>query len=92
MGNGNVVFLITQWQGPKTIPFQLPTWSRELCDNPPKHHSANIHQHVCPYYVHMNNSPTVLPQAAKPSSWRGCAETLADLYNGKIPLARVNAF
>jgi hypothetical protein len=26
-----------------------------------KHHSANINQHVCPYYVHMNNSPTVLP-------------------------------
>ncbi len=40
----------------------------------------------------MNNSPTVLPQAAKPSSQRGCAKTLADLYKGKLPLARVNAF
>jgi hypothetical protein len=40
----------------------------------------------------MNNSPTVLPQAAKPSSWQGCADTLADPYKGKIPLARVNAF
>jgi hypothetical protein len=40
----------------------------------------------------MNNSPTVLSQAAKPSSWQGCAETLADPYKGKIPLARVNAF
>ena len=39
----------------------------------------------------MNNSPTVLPQAAKPSSWRGCTETVADPYKGKIPLARVNA-
>ena len=26
-----------------------------------KHHSADIHQHTCPFYVHMNNSPTVLP-------------------------------
>jgi hypothetical protein len=40
----------------------------------------------------MNNSPTVLPQAAKPSSWQGCAETLAKPYKAKIPLARVNAF
>ncbi len=55
-----------------------------LGDYPSKHHSADIHQHVRPYYVHMNNSPTVLPRAAKPSSWRGCAETLADPYKGKI--------
>jgi hypothetical protein len=40
----------------------------------------------------MNNSPTVLPQAAKPRSWQGCAETLADPYKGEIPSARVNAF
>jgi hypothetical protein len=32
-----------------------------LDDYPSKHHSASVHQHVCPYYVHMNNSPTVLP-------------------------------
>ena len=37
----------------------------------------------------MNNSPTVLPRAAKPSSWQGCAETLADPYKGKTPLPRV---
>ncbi len=63
-----------------------------LGDYPSKYHSADIHQYVCPYYVHMNNSPTVLPQAAKPNSWQGCAETVADPYKGKIPLARVNAF
>ncbi len=39
-----------------------------LGDYPSKHHSGEIHQHVRPYYVHMNNSPTVLPQAAKPST------------------------
>jgi hypothetical protein len=37
----------------------------------------------------MDNSPTVLPRAAKPSSRRGCAETLADPYRGKTPLPRV---
>ncbi len=91
-GNRNAVFLVTQLQSPKTISFLLPTWSRELRHYPSKHHSADIHHHVHPYYVHMNNSPTVLPQAAKPSSWWGCAETLADPYKGKISLTRVDAF
>ncbi len=40
----------------------------------------------------MNNSPTVLPRAAKSSSRREFAETLADPYKGKIPLPRVNSF
>jgi hypothetical protein len=63
-----------------------------LGDYPSKHCSADIHQHVRPYYVHMNYSPTVLPRAAKPSSWQECAETLADPYKAKIPLPRVNSF
>jgi hypothetical protein len=69
--------------------FYYQPGQENLGDYPSKHHSADIHQHVRPYYVHMNNSPTVLPQAAKPSSWRGCAETLADPYKGKTPLPRV---
>jgi hypothetical protein len=34
-----------------------------LGDYPSKHHTADIHQHICLYYVHMHNSPTFLPQA-----------------------------
>jgi hypothetical protein len=37
----------------------------------------------------MHNSPTFLPPAAKPSSWQGCFETLADPYKGRIPLHSV---
>jgi hypothetical protein len=40
-------------------------------------------------YVHMDSSPTSLPRAAKPSNWRGCAETLGDPYKGKTPLPSV---
>ncbi len=73
--------------------YYQPAGQENLGDYPSKHHSGDVHQHVRPYYVHMNNSPTVLPRAAKPSSWRGCAETLADpAYKGKIPLPRVNSF
>jgi hypothetical protein len=34
-------------------------------------------------------SLTLLPHAAKPSSWQGCVETLADPYKGRIPLPSV---
>ncbi len=47
---------------------------------------------IRPYYVHMHNSPTFLPWAAKPSSWQGCVETLADPYKGRIPLPSVPTY
>jgi hypothetical protein len=37
----------------------------------------------------MDSSPTSLPRAAKPSTRRGCAETLGDPYKGRIPLPSV---
>jgi hypothetical protein len=73
----------------KLFRFYYQPGQENLGDYPSKHHSADIHQHVRPYYVHMDSSPTVLPRAAKPSSRRGCAETLADPYKGKTPLPRV---
>ncbi len=60
-----------------------------LGNHPSKHHSADIHQHVCPYFVNMDSSPTFLPWAAKPSSRQGCVKTLADPYKGRIPLTSV---
>jgi hypothetical protein len=73
----------------KLFRFYYQPGQENLGNYPSKHHSADIHQHLRPYYVHMNNSPTVLPRAAKPSSQQGCAETLADSYKGKTPLPRV---
>ena len=73
----------------KLFSFYYQPCQENFGDYPSKHHPADIHQHVRPYYAHMNNSPTVLPRAAKPSSWQGCAETLADPYKGKTPLPRV---
>jgi hypothetical protein len=34
---------------------------KNLGNYPSKHHTAAIYQHVKPYYVHMKNSPTLLP-------------------------------
>ncbi len=69
--------------------FYYQPGQENLGDYPSTHHSSDIHQHVCPYYVHVHNSPTFLPQAEKPSPWRGCVETLADPYKGRIPLHSV---
>jgi hypothetical protein len=41
---------------------------KNLGNYPSKHHTAHMHQHVRPYYVHMNSSLTLLPRAMKPSS------------------------
>jgi hypothetical protein len=62
-----------------------------LGDYPSKHHTADIHQHVRPYYVHMDNSPTLLPRAMKPSTRRGCAEILGNPYSKKSPLPSIDA-
>ena len=62
-----------------------------LGDYPSKHHTADIHQHVRPYYVHMDNSPTLLPRAMKPSTRQGCAEILGDPYSKKSPLPSIDA-
>jgi len=51
--------------------------------------STDIHQHIRPNYVHMDNSPTLLPRAMKPSTHRGCAEILGDPYSKKSPLPSI---
>ncbi len=73
----------------KIFQFHYQPGQENLGDYPSKHHSADIHQHVRPYYVQMNNSPTILPRAARPSSWQGCVETLGDPYRSKTPLPSV---
>jgi hypothetical protein len=65
---------------------------KNLGNYPSKHHTADIHQHVRPYYVHMNNSPTLLPRAMKSSTCRGCAEILGDPYSKRSPLPSIGNF
>jgi hypothetical protein len=72
--------------------FNYQSGFKNLGNYPSKHHTANIHQHVRPYYVHMNNSPTLLPSAMKPSTCRGCAEILGDPYSMKSPLPSICNF
>jgi hypothetical protein len=60
-----------------------------LGNYPSKHHTADIHKHVRPYYVHTIKSPALLPWALKPSIQRACAEILGDPYAKKSPLPHI---
>jgi hypothetical protein len=56
-----------------------------LGDYPSKHHTADIHQRVRPYYVHNNKSPVLLPRALKPISGGSiCQEVPITTYWGDI--------
>ena len=60
-----------------------------LADYQSKHHPGGHHVAVRPWYLHMENSPRVLPRALKPSTLKGCVGTLKDGYLRKVPLPRV---
>jgi hypothetical protein len=60
-----------------------------LADYQSKHHVGSHHVAVRPWYLHMENSPRVLPGAARPSTLKGCVGTLKDGYIRKVPLLRV---
>ncbi len=59
-----------------------------LADYQSKHHVGSHHLAVRPWYLHMNNSPWVLPRAERPSALKGCVGTLKDGYVCKVPLPR----
>ena len=63
--------------------------AENMGDFPSKAHTAPVCRHVRPYFVNMENSPLVLPQAPSPSSRGGCAETLGDPYIRGLPLPRI---
>ncbi len=60
---------------------------QENCaDYQSKHHPGVHHVAVRLWYLHVNNSPRVLPWALKPSTLKGCVGTLKDGDLPKVPL------
>jgi hypothetical protein len=57
-----------------------------LEDYQSKHHTGAHHIAVCPWYLHMDNSPQELPRALAPSALKGCVGTLNAGYVRKVPL------
>jgi hypothetical protein len=68
------------------------TWHpgiENLADYQSKHCVGSHHIKVRPYYIHMDNSPRVLPRALRPSTLKGCVGTLERGYVRNVPLPRV---
>ncbi len=61
-----------------------------LADYFTKHFPSKHHVAVRPYYLHMPNSPILLPRAAAPRELRGCVGELQDGYKRHTPLPRVS--
>jgi hypothetical protein len=82
-------FRLLDGESQRQFKFYWQPGKENLGDYPSKHRTAEIHQHVRPYYIHMDKSPTLLPRAIKPSTRQGCAEILGDPYSKKSPLPRI---
>ncbi len=57
-----------------------------LVDYQSKLHNGAHHQAVCPWYLHEENSPLVLPRATRPSTLKGCVGTLPAGYVHNVTL------
>jgi hypothetical protein len=60
-----------------------------LADYQSKHHPWSHHTADRPYYLHMENSPRILPRALLPGTLKGCVGTLEGGYVRNVPLPRV---
>jgi len=85
-------FWLLDGEAQEQFQFDWQPGQENLGDYPSKHHTAAVNQHVRPYYLHMDKSPTLLPRAMKPSTWRGCAEILGDPYTKKSPLPSIGEY
>ena len=82
-------FWLLDQEAQRNFDFSYQPGQENMGDYPSKEHVGGIHKHIRAYYLHMENSPQYLEQAAKPSSRRGCAETLGDPYHKQVPLPRI---
>ena len=85
-------FWLLYQQAQKHFKCSYQPGQENMGDYPTKHHTAGIHRHLRPYYLHLSNSPTTLLRATKPSARRGCAETLGDPYHKQVPLPSIPAY
>ena len=90
--HGNAIFLAIGSTSTKKFKFSYQPGQENMGDYPTKHHTAEIHQHVRPYYLHFSNSPTTLLCATKPSARQGCAEILGDPYHKQVPIPSIPAY
>ncbi len=68
--------------------FKWHPGQKNLANYQSKHHISSHHAAVRPWYLHLENSPWVLPRVKSSSALKGCVGTLKDGYVCKVPLPR----
>ena len=84
------MFSVTDQVLNKEFDVQWHPEKENLADDFTKHFDAAHHQHVRPWYVHEQNSPRELPQAAAPKALQGCVGTQEGGYTKGGPLPKIN--
>ncbi len=69
--------------------FEWQPGMENLADYQTKQHPGAHHTAVRPYYLEKKHSTLELPRAHRPSTLKGCVETLKDVYVRNAPFPRV---
>jgi hypothetical protein len=84
----NLFFWIGDTVAQEMYPLKWHPGQENLADYQSKHHICSHHTTVRPWYLHLEKSHRVLPQAERPSALKGCVGTLKDGYVRKVLLPR----
>ena len=76
-------------QAQKLFKINYHPGQENLRDYTSKHHTVPHHRRVWPFYLHTDQSPRLLPRAARPSERRGCVRTRDTPYISRMPLPRI---
>ncbi len=80
------------WAGDKVAQemykFRWHPGQENLADYQSKHNIMSHLTNVCPWHLHMENSPRFLLGVQKPSALKGCVGTLDDGYVRNVPFLR----
>ena len=87
--HGNEFFWVTDQVKSGVVDVQCHPGQENLADYTSKHHDSKHHQVVRQWYIQGENSPCVLPHAARPSALWGCVGTVSNGYNCMCPLPRM---
>ena len=85
-------FWLLDQQAQKNFKFSYQPGQNNMGDYQTKHHTAEIHHNVRPYYLHLPNSLKTLLCATNPSARQGCAQTLGDPYHKQVTLPSIHAY
>jgi hypothetical protein len=88
-GDGNEILWVADGVARGKFDIKYFPGKSNLADTQSKHHTGAHHVAVCPWYLHKPTSVRELSKACKPSTLKGCIETLPNGYGHTYLLPQV---